>query len=425
MSRGTLAAILSRGAAILASFALTVVVARVVGVDRAGVFFLVAAVITVLSTVGRLGSETMVVKLTGGTRDMSASRSTIARLGLLTLVASSIVAMGSVVVVGVSSWFGDSVSQPALVFAFSAIVAQSLYVFAGAALRGSGRIAAGVIAELGSAPMAAVVILITMSLWRTVTIDDALVVFAATSWLTAGWATAMVGWLARPQSARDRSTHREDPLRFTPATWRSLASMMGVSVVYFASVWSPIFILGAIGSLESVALYTAAVRLVNVIGLIPSIQASYLSPRFAGLIRAGELHAVSALAGRSALIATGLALVPGLVLALGSSAVVLFVYGVDYRDAAPLLVILTLGAVIVVAIGQVNQLALLSGVEHSAFLAACIAALAWGTIGVAAIATLGALGAAVTAIAVNVSYASALCVLLRRRSISSWASLRR
>jgi O-antigen/teichoic acid export membrane protein len=397
---------------ILASFALTFVVARVLAVDDAGTFFLVFTSIAVVATFGRFGTDNLALKMVGAAD--SNVRTDVGRLVAITVVASLV---GVALAVVLSGAIGVRLPGPAgtVLLVASAIVPQALAVFAGALLRARGRLILGTFAELGSMPAVTTLAIGVVSAAGGVTLHDALVCLVIGSWVTAAWAVVAAAIALRglePEKRVPETDLRTFLWRYT----RQLAAMMGTSLIFYVITWIPIYVLSAVGEIEAVSYYTAAARLAGFIGLIPAIQVSYLAPSFARLYQQSDVSALNRLAGRSALTALMLAALPAVILAAFSGPILGLLYGAPYEDGWYALSLLTVGVIASVAAGQVNQLMLLCDLEQFALWLNVGMLVVWLSAGYWAASAQGLLGAVCVGLVVTVVYQVAAVVGLRRRA---------
>jgi O-antigen/teichoic acid export membrane protein len=408
-SPGTIRALGARGAAIGAGFLLTVLVARGLPVGDAGGFFLIYTLLAVAATVGRLGTDTLALKLAG---DETGSPPALRHVWVVALGGSLVSA--ALLVVGL--WLSGVVPLSPLVAAAlgAAGVGQALSVLAGAVLRAHGRLVAGILAELGALPALSTVVIFGVWLIVPPTLDSALLLFSLCSVITAAWAVPLALRVARP-AAGDPGTLGA----FLRAHGRSLAAMMAVAVLVFVVAWAPVFVLSIAGRLADIALFTVAARLANLITLVPNVQVSALAPRFAALYRTGDLGGVSRLARASARWATAIVLVPAGLVVVFAEPVIRLAYGDGLRAAAPALAILAVAALVTVALGQVSQLMLLGGLEGRAFWLTSAVVAVWATAGVALAYGAGVTGIAILAAITTVAYFATSALLLARRGIRS------
>lgn len=385
---------LARAAAMAASLALTVVVARQLDPVAAGAFFVANALVQTAATAGRFGTDNLALKIAAG--DPVAAGNHVPGLIRLALLTSTAAGLLLAVVLAVLPWHGQvPISQVSVVLLGVAVPAAAASVLSGAVLRGLGHLISGIGYELGVAPAVCCAILLTRhAAGHPATLGGTIVVFAASQLLTALmalWAcrarlSAVLTGSAepgRPVDVRqaDRPVDVSEPGRPvgrssgpTPSVplgvrqvyhehVRALASMMLTSLLFYLLTWAPVIVLGLVGDPEQAAYYNLAARVSAFITIVPALQVALLTPAFAAHHRHRRIGEITALARRS----TRLALVPAVPLAAACTVapvLVLRVFAGGYQPAAPALVISALGSLLVVAVGPVNAVLLTCGQEE-------------------------------------------------------------
>lgn len=411
-------AVSARGASILSSFLLTVVVARSLSLEESGSFFLVMTAVNGFATFGRFGTDNYMLKIVGRPGgDVRASATRLLRIasyvsGVSVLVAGavSLVVRGPVV----------SASLASVLIAATAVFPQSLSVVAGALLRARGHMISGTLAELGSVPALTILGVSLTAVGGVASLDTALVCLSVATWLTAGWSLAV----ARVVLARLDSSEGARGALSEAGQFRSLGAMMGTSLIFYVVTWMPVFALSSVGALEEVSLYTAAARLIGFISLIPAVQVTYLGPLFARLYERREIAGLNRSAGQSAFLALALAAVPSLTLIFAPQLVLHVAYGPKFDAAAPTVSLLAVAALLVVALGQVSQLMLLCDLEKFALGTSMFILFAWFAVGAWSASSHGVFGVAVVSASLSLLYAAsaAIGLYLSRgvRSIAWW-----
>jgi len=419
--RGAIGAVGARGISILASFLLTFVVARLLDVEEAGTFFLIFTSLAIAATFGRFGTDNLALKIVGGAS--ADVRRDVRRLVLVSVSASLFAVLVAVAVLLIVDLDLAGVDTATAIVAATAVVPQALSVLAGALLRARGRLVVGTFAELGSLPTFATLAVLAVAALGELTLQAALYSLVAASWLTAVWAVATA--TASMRGISHVGAPDSQPLAgFLRKYLRQLAPMMGTSLIFYVVTWVPIFVLTAVGNLEAVSFYTVAARLAGFVGLIPAIQVSYLAPTFARLYQSGDLVGLNRLAGRSAVTALAIAALPAAALIVAAGPILHLLYGTPYEEAGAALAWLTVGVVLTVIAGQVNQLMLLCDLEQFALWLNVALLAFWALAGLFAAVTWGLLGVVGVSVVVTVVYQLSAVVRLRRRaSIRSYARL--
>ncbi|HOF62874.1 MAG TPA: hypothetical protein PLL54_01120 [Dermatophilaceae bacterium] len=359
-NRTALVALAARAAGMAGAFAMTVAITRSLSKPHAGLVLLTYTLLTVAATLARFGADNLALREVskGG-----ADRAALVRHSVGVALIGSPVAMALLAVALMAQ--GDGTTDPSLVLAAClAVFPAAMSIIAGAVLRGLSRLAAGMLAELGSPALLATVGIAALGLTGRSSATSAVWMLALGNAVTMVWSW----WLIRrtlPEVRRRAAGFRVYLSTFRPA----LAAFFTTSIGFFLLAWLPVLVLGfAIldptqANLE-VARYNAAARLAQFVPLVSVIQISYLSQQFASLHHRGEIAAINALSQRATRqaalwaggLTVGLCLLPEVALRL---------FG-DYADAAGGVRILALGALLVVLAGPVNGLLLTCGHERQA-----------------------------------------------------------
>jgi O-antigen/teichoic acid export membrane protein len=420
---GTIRAVSARVLSILASFLLTIAVARMLGAEAAGSFFLAFTTLAVIATFGRFGTDNLALKLVGG--DSKDVRRELLFGALVSIAAGVLAAFVASLALLTTGYALPGFDARLDLLVLSSVVPQALAVTAGAVLRARGQMARGTFAELGSTPTITIGVMGLLAFNGELNLTKALLALTVASWATAVWSipAALSSLRGLPAAATTEVTFRH----FVKSRTWQLASMMGTSLLFYVLTWSPLYALTISGSLSSVSYFTTAARLANIVSLVPVIQVAYLAPAFARHFHRKELLLLNELSSKSAGQAAALILVPVVVLSLGAGPIVTWLYGREFAPAALPLAILVLGTFVVSLAGQVNQLMLLCNLESHALALSAILVLVWAAVGLWIAATFGAEGVAWFTTLLNVLYALVAATILRvlRGVRSNWTLPRR
>jgi O-antigen/teichoic acid export membrane protein len=185
--------------------------------------------------------------------------------------------------------------------------------------------------------------------------------------VTALWSWWLI-WRAT-NTLGSRVRERRQPVAFIRRWRHSLTAFFTSTMGFYLFTWMPVLALGYFISDDAaahsaVAVFNAAARLSQFVVLLPTMQISYLSHRFARLHHEGDLAAVSGISQSAtrAAVLWGLALA-GVMVAVPE--VWLGIFG-GYTEATTTLRILAVGALVVAALGPVNGLMLTCGFERRA-----------------------------------------------------------
>lgn len=397
-------ALAGRAVSLLASVLLTVTAARLLGASGSGGFFAVLALATLGATAGRLGTDTMVIKVLGG--GWRHPRRTVLRAARPSVLGAGTIAavLAAAVLIGDVRWGG--VGPDVLALGATAIFPLALTVTASACLRGTGRIGLGVVAETGAVPLVTLILVLgATAVFPAVGTGTVLCLYVAAAWLT-----ALVLCPVAVGALPHHGPGEQDP---PPPAWRQLLPMAATATLAYGLTWSPVFALTLADDPIQVAYYAVALRLTTLVQLVPVVQISYLAPAFARMYEHGDAAGVSALAQRSARQAAAIAAAPTLAMVVFAPAVLGTLYGSDYAPAAPVLVLLAISSTIQLLTGQVPQLMLLCDLETAAALLASAALGVWVTAGL--LLSLDATGAAWLALVMTAATTLGGAAWLRQR----------
>ena len=397
---------------------MSVVVTRALGLEDAGTFFVCYALLLLFATIARAGTETLALK------EIASGKSTTRSfLKLLACVcATTSILLSALIAIIVSRlpneevWSGADATTAWLITA--SIFPFALSGLAAAALRGHGWVAWGTTAELGSAPAIVAIGTVLLDSTGTVSLNDVALLLLVANTVTMLWAFPVAVAL----SSAEEEPRFSSLVGFVRVHIPQLVPMMSVSLLFLLVTWMPVLTLGLTSSTDQVALVAVALRLAAFITLIPAVQSSYLAPRFAALHRRADIACLNRLASGSARQAVYLGVLPALALFLWPEQF-LSLFGAGFDCAAASLRLLALGGILVVALGQVNPLMLLCGLE--AFAMRLSIALASSSIVVMLLVGggLGATGVAAASAILMVGYGIvANWGLMKRESIRAWAT---
>lgn len=401
--------IVVRGLSILAAFLLAALVSRLLGPEAAGAFFLIYAVVALAATLGRFGTDNLALRVLGG--DSRSPLRDVMQMGGVALLWS---AAGIVVcVVLLEILIGRDVTIGMAILVSTSVLPQAMSVLAGAVMRGLGYLSTGVWAELGSMPAVATLALGGMALAdpSATGLDSSLIALAIGSWGTGIWSVPLAWLLARARLGA--GSEQRGFVTFARTRFAQLLPMMGTSLLYYGLVWAPVLVLSVTSTLIEVSYYSVALRLANLVLLLPTIQVSYLAPQFASLYYSGNLEELNSLARRSVWHVVAITSVPLIVLCAAAPWIVSLIYGADFADAAPIVVVLSCGSFLGVLAGQVNQLMLLCGLERFAFGLTSSVVILWATAGLWIAGSFGAMGVAWMAALLSVAYGLLAAVRLK------------
>ncbi len=405
-----LQAIAARGLAMVGSFLQVVVISRALTLDDAGLVFLLFTLMNLAATVGRFGTDNLVLRRIASNQSGHAvearwlkaicwAASSMSGTILFFLLISGVLPLPTP---------GLTVLDAACVGIMT--VFYSLSVFAGAVLRGSGVLVAGIWAELGIAPWLTSTFVGLQMLTGEATVSTVLGSLLAAGVITALWALRA----ARPVVATSSNMDWQRGFTFMREHTGSLASLMGTSLLFFALVWVPQLGLGVVGTGAQVAQYTAAARIASLITIFPGIQTSYLGPRFAALAYSNRRQELGVQCGRATAGAM-LAAVPLLMVISAAPEQLLDLFGARYGNAAVPTLILCIGAYVGLAFGPVNTLMLAAGLEGTSLILNGLLLAVVAVLTVLGAPTIGVVGVSIVSAAGGLTYSGLASALITRK----------
>ena len=406
----TIAFLLKVPATVLA-FMLNVALARLLGPDGAGMYFLALTVMTIGSVLGRVGLDNAMLRYVASRaaiHDWDAVKGVYAQ-GLTIAVAAS--AGVAIAIFFISPWLAEKVfSLPELSLFIRwmalAIVPTSLFTLHAEMLKGVKRIGAAtaIIGIFVPAVSLAAVLLFVPSMG---------VLGAVGAYILASIVTAFLGVLLWRRGA----PHLKDAHGSfkKAALLRTSIPMYTAALMQLVIQWTSILVLGAMGASGDVGIFGAASRTAMLTSFILIAVNSIAAPKFASLYEQGDMKALEQTARSSARLMTLLAS-PLLLLFLAAPRWVMGIFGKGFIEGAPLLAVLAIGQFVNVATGSVGYLLLMSGNEKTMQYNLTVCALINLILCIGIIPRYGAMGAAV-ATAVTVSLQNVMAAQFVKRKL--------
>lgn len=407
-----------------AGFGFNLILARTLGAEGSGAYFLALSFAVVLNVIGRVGMDNVIVRFVADYADAGSwtkVRSTV-RSALIIALASS--AICSVVLVAAAPWIADQlfgIPRATWLLRIMAIgiIPAGLTVLLGQALKG-----------LGKARQAAWVEAAGISVMNLVLIAPFALQFGILgpgfAYVVANTLMLALGAILWRRSVRKDNVHSELD-RSNAGHGKSVSFgrllRVGVPLLWVASMslvmkWTDTFMLGIWETPAAIGIYGNAMRTSVLTSFVLIAVNSVIAPRFAALHRRGDNNALGRLARRSALATTLMALPIAIALA-AFSRTVMGVFGSEFAAGAPVLTILTIGEFVNVATGSVINVLVMTGRERMVQRAFVVAAIANVLLNAALIPTFGIMGAGV-ATAVSVAGINVAAAVMVRIELGIW-----
>lgn len=404
---------LVRAGAIGAAFAMAVSVARRSDTATAGEFFVAVAIIVAAATMGRLGTETTVMRAaTGAGVTNHAHRAQFIACVAGTLLFGFVAA--SAFVAFVIKEVPPSESVVIGMSVVCAVVASGVGVLEGALLKGSGFVSHGIIVEMGIAPTLTSFVVALGG--PSQSLQHVIVVYSIACVIQ-----AVAGVVVARRGLTD-CVEAELPPPWTPTVISNHLSIAVTTTVFYLLTWLPVLMLGFLSTSSEAAIFSVAARLSGFLSLPASIQESINAPRIASAFNAGDRATASSICMTMSRVSLALSAIPGLFLIVAPG-LILSLFGSDYSSSATVqLRLLSASSLLILAIGPVNSAMLMTGLERFSGLLAVACALIsaftlavvvpeWGSVG----------GAAVHAVIMPLYAIGAMAVVASRSRFSTTA----
>lgn len=386
--RGASVAFALRGVGAGLAFAFNVVVARLLGPEGAGLYFLALSVTMIGSVVARLGLDNSVLRFVSAgvaLQDWGRVRGAFRLAMGGALLASGVLALGCILFaapIATRLFDAPQLAGP-LRYAGAAIVSFSMMSLLSESLKGLKNIAASMLVAGALYPLFGLVLI-----WPAVRLMGPQ--GASAAYLGATGLAALVGWgLWRRQLAG-----HEAPARFSLAElWASCRPLWLMSIVTRAILpWAPVFLLGLWADGNEAGIFGAATRVALLVSFFLVSVNTILAPKLSELFVQGDIATLRRLASRMTL---GLCLLtsPLFALLIFQGSAVMQLFGPEFAQGGGVLAILAIGQAVTVLSGAAGQILMMTGQERTMgnlSLLACVALLVISWVLIPAYGMLGA-----------------------------------
>jgi len=347
MSRGAALAFMLKilGAGLM--FALNVVVARLLGVEDTGVYFLALSIVTISSVVARLGLDNALLRfiaINATHKDWGAVKGVYLLGTRIALVASAMVTLAvflSAPFITSNLFNKPELLEPLRWMSFS-ILPLALLNLQAESLKGLKKVKAAMLVQGLWLPLFSLILLVPLV--NIIDSAGASVAYSCASSVTfllglKSWRLAMVDYddLIKPFSLK--------------VFWVSCGPLFTVSILNRAILpWGAFLFLGVWVSSEDVGVFGAAQRVAMLVSFVLVAVNSVLAPKFAELYENGDISTLTTVARRSILL-TGVIASPIFIALLFLGNTVLAFFGDGFEHGEIVLIILVIGQLVNVACG--------------------------------------------------------------------------
>ena len=373
--KGAFSALMIRVLGTLIGFIVSVLVARQLGAEGSGVYYLALSVATIAGTLGRVGFDNTVVRFIAAHSSMnewSDVRFTYRVAVVTTLVASLLLAT---VLFFSADWLATIVfSKPfvrdALQLSAVAVLPLALSMIHADSLRGLKNIAASqwiktVLISLGTLAL----LFPFVRFWGA---TGAVAAYLAAVVLT----VVVAGWLwHRALGTRGISALVDTTRSLTKGKiFSSSLPLFSVALLGLVIQQAGTISLGIWGAVDEVGIFNVANRLAALLLFPLMAMISILTPKFAAMHRQNNVQGLTRLARSSSRVLTCFAVPVSLGVAL-SSRFILSLFGQEFSEGYIVLNILLVGVVVNASTGAVAELLMMSGNEKIVSLGLALSAL--------------------------------------------------
>jgi O-antigen/teichoic acid export membrane protein len=340
------------------SFLFNVMLARLLGPNDTGAYFLSLTILSICATIARLGLENAILRFAAVAQNQGQQT---------VLSALHRQSIGLVVVVGVFvmffAWYltpylpigrgRENGLQDVLPIMLLAIVPTALIFLQGEFFKAIGKTSTAIFVQAVLLPMFLVLGVFYYLLQGKATIHNIALLYTVSA--TISVLLAILIWcIAKPRPWQKPGYFDMRLLLRTsvPLLWVALMSMV--------MSWTDILVLGVWTDSSMVGIYGIASRIAALTSFILIVGNAIVAPRFAALYSADRHDELQRLAQRSAGW-TLLASSPIILLMLFFPEFLLQLFGSDFVEGATILRILALGQIVNVAMGSVGYLLMMTG----------------------------------------------------------------
>lgn len=359
VARGTLLAFILKVAGSGLAFAFNVAVARLLGADGAGLYFLALAVTTIGSVIGRVGLDNALLRFiaTRAAHQDWAGVKGVHALGMrVAIVASSVVTL---IIFVAAPWMAITIfnkqelAEPLRWMSLS-ILPLAILELQAESLKGLKHIRDAMVLQGIGVPLISLLLIVPLASFY-----GALGVSIA--YMFACMLIAFLGIWMWFRAINRNTTHAESfPFR---ELWSSCKPLFLVLLIHRAILpWAPLFLLGIWASSEEVGIFGAASRVAMLVSFLLATLNNVSAPKFAELYAKQEFEMLGQIARNTALIITVLA-TPILLGFIIGGHWVMKMFGSGFEQGALVLAILSIGQFVNAFTGSVGYLLMMSGNE--------------------------------------------------------------
>tara|TARA_R110001592_G_scaffold122742_1_gene329764 strand:+ start:2042 stop:3382 length:1341 start_codon:yes stop_codon:yes gene_type:complete len=393
VARGTMLAFALKIVGSSLAFGFNVAVARLLGAEGAGLYFLALSVTAIGSVIGRVGLDNALLRFvaTHAARGEWGKVQAVHALGMrLAVIVSGVLSLFGFFAAG---WMAETLFQKPELAEPLRWMSLSILPFAilnlqAESLKGLKRLREAMLLQSIGVPLIGLLLI-----WSLASIAGV----EGVSWgyLVATTMVALLGiWAWRSACGGDA----EDASRYPFVDlWVSAKPLFIIALMNTSLTWLPMLVLGVWVSAAEVGVFGAANRLALLVSFLLVTLNNVVAPKFAELHAKDDLKAMGQLARRSAAMLTLLAS-PLFLLLFIFSEKIMGLFGPEFASGGTVLAILLVGQVINVYTGSVRFLLIMSGNEKTIRNIIIISALLQLALVMTLVPLIGIIGAAIATV---------------------------
>lgn len=342
------------------SIFLTLFLARELGAEDMGIFFVVLTLVTACAIISKFGLDTALQRFVGAARGVGDLPLVLGLYRWSVGISSILAVTMTFVCIGFAGAIADlflgDTKYTELIHVLALVIGPFTVLGVHAAmLKAVGKPAWGGFIEAAAWPVCTISLLIISTAYVPMTMHSIAIVYTLAAVLAAVWGFTVLKRSLPNRIGASRLGNRQLVASCLPLT--------GVDLINYLLLWTPFMLLPALANASEAGLYNVSHRLAAQLGLLMIVFTSITLPRFAAHAHLGDHPALASLAGRSIRTMLMFALPPTIILLVWSD-VVLGIFGGDFIDAAGVLHILVLGQLFNLATGPVGYLLAMTGHER-------------------------------------------------------------
>lgn len=402
----------------LLGFVVSVIVARLLGAEGSGVYYLAASVVVIAATIGQMGFENTVIRFVASHAAVGEWRTVrfVYRTAITTVALASLVV--SLLIFSGAGWmardlFGKPGMEVPLILMAAAVVPFSLSMIQSDALRGLKQIPASQLVRSVLPPLASLILIYPFALlWQA---NGAIAAYLVAALVAAG-----AGWFFWSQAFNESAgtvAGGDVAITLRPL-FQSSWPLFGVTLTGIAIQQVATILLGVWSSSEDVGIFNVASRVSSLLLFPLMAMTCILAPKFAAMHRHGQREELIRLVRRSSTMLMMFA-APAVIVMFAAAERVMGIFGSDFVAGAWPLRLLLLGVLVNVSTGAMGELLVMTGNEKLTRDLNVMGALSIVVLCLLLIPPYGDVGAAI-AVGAGYTFLNLLMALMVKRRLGFW-----